>query len=188
MLVFDSPPGRHSDTGDAAAPAPQLLPAHTPTCMGCGPDNPHGLQMVAYRRADTVYADITFDHRHVGAPGLAHGGAVAAACDDLFGFTLWIAATPAVTRSLTVEYLLPVPLQLPHRITAHITERAGRQLHVSATGTGADDITRFTATAVFVAVDVDHFAAHGDLGAFGDMLAQFLARGGLAADLPDPLP
>ncbi|UMB72059.1 PaaI family thioesterase [Mycobacterium paraterrae] len=154
--------------------------------MGCGPDNPHGLQMVAYRAADTVYADITFDERHVGAPGLAHGGAVAAACDDLFGFTLWIAGTPAVTRSLTVEYLLPVPLQLPHRITAHITARTGRKLHVSATGTGIDDITRFTATAVFIAVDADHFAAHAELGAFGEMLAQFLAGSDIATNSPDP--
>lgn len=68
------------------------------------------LHLVVYRSADTVYTDVTFDERHIGAPGLAHGGAVAAACDDVLGFTLWIAGTPAVTRSLTVEYLLPVPL------------------------------------------------------------------------------
>ena len=70
--------------------------------MGCGPDNPHGLHVEVYRSADSVYADVTFDERHIGAPGLAHGGAVAAACDDVLGFTLWIAGTPAVTRSLTV--------------------------------------------------------------------------------------
>ena len=93
--------------------------------MGCGPDNPHGLGLVVYRSADVVYADVTFDERHIGAPGLAHGGAVAAACDDVLGFTLWIAGTPAVTRALTVEYLQPVPLHQPHRITAHITGRRG---------------------------------------------------------------
>jgi acyl-coenzyme A thioesterase PaaI-like protein len=141
--------------------------------MGCGPDNPHGLQMTVYRCGDEVFTDIAFDERHLGAPGLAHGGAVAAACDDLLGFTLWIAATPAVTRSLTVEYLLPVPLHRPHRISAHITGRTGRALHVAATGTGGDGVVRFTATAVFVAVDTDHFAAHGDLGDFGELLDRF---------------
>ena len=43
--------------------------------------------------------DVTFDERHIGAPGLAHGGVIAAACNDVLGLTLWIAGTPAVTRA-----------------------------------------------------------------------------------------
>lgn len=136
---------------------PDPLPPHTPTCMGCGPDNPNGLHMRVFRSGQQVYADVVFDERHIGAPGLAHGGAIAAACDDLFGFTLWIAATPAVTRNLAIGYLLPVPLHQPHRITAHIAARAGRALQVAATGTDDDGVVRFTATARFIAVSVEHF-------------------------------
>ena len=66
----------------------EALPPHTPTCMGCGPDNPNGLQMTVFLSGQQVYTDVTFDERQAGAPGLAHGGAIAAACDDLFGFTL----------------------------------------------------------------------------------------------------
>ena len=161
---------------ESAAPS-ERLPSHTPTCMGCGPDNPHGLGQVVYRSADVVYADVTFDERHIGAPGLAHGGAVAAACDDVLGFTLWIAGTPAVTRALTVEYLQPVPLHQPHRIPAHITGREGRALHVAAAGV-QEGATRFTANAVFVVVDTAHFAAHGDISGFGELLEQFSRRGG----------
>jgi len=157
---------------------PEQLPPHTPTCMGCGPDNPNGLQMKVFRSGQQVYTDVVFDERHAGAPGLAHGGAIAAACDDLFGFTLWIAGAPAVTRNLAVDYLQPVPLRQPHRITAHVHAREGRSLHVSATGTGEAGVVRFTATARFIAVDVEHFAAHGDLGAFGDMLKRFADEGG----------
>jgi len=36
----------------------------------------------------------------------------------------------------------------------------------------------FTATARFVAVDVEHSAAHGDVGAFGDMLKRFAGSNG----------
>lgn len=162
-----------------SASLPKRLPSHTTTCMGCGPDNPHGLQLVVHRRGDAVYSDVIFDERHIGAPGLAHGGAVAAACDDVLGFTLWIAGTPAVTRSLTVEYLRPVPLHQPHRITAHIRSREGRALHVMATGTDSDGAIRFTAIAVFVAVSTDHFAAHGDVSAFGGLLERFSRHGGL---------
>lgn len=64
---------------------PVLLPAHTPKCMGCGQDNPQGMKMAVYRFGDRVFSDITFDERHLGAPGLAHVGAIAAACDGLLG-------------------------------------------------------------------------------------------------------
>ena len=138
--------------------------------MGCGPQNPNGLHLVVYRSANTVYADVTFDERHVGAPGLAHGGAVAAACDDVLGFALWIAGAPAVTRSLTVEYLQPVVLHRSHRITAHIASREGRVLHIGATGTDPEGATRFTANTVFVVVTADHFAAYGDVAAFEHLL------------------
>lgn len=159
-------------------PEAQRLPSHTPACMGCGPDNPHGLHLEVYRSGDYVYADIAFDERHIGAPGLAHGGAIAAACDDLLGFTLWIAGTPAVTRSLTVEYLQPVPLHHPHRLTARIAHRTGRAIHVAGDGVGTDGVTRFTATAVFVAVDAAHFAAHGDITGFGELFAELARQAG----------
>jgi hypothetical protein len=37
---------------------------------------------------------------------------------------------------------------------------------------------RFTATARFVAVEVEPSAAHGDVGAFGDMLKRFAGSNG----------
>ncbi|WP_255375744.1 PaaI family thioesterase [Saccharomonospora sp. CUA-673] len=116
--------------------------------------------MAVYRDGDAVFTDITFDTRHRGAPGLAHGGAISMACDDLFGFVLYLVQEIAVTRTLTVDYLAPVPLDQPHRITARLQHQQGRQLHLEATGTGHDRITRFTATALFLIVDHDHFAAH----------------------------
>ncbi|WIM85919.1 PaaI family thioesterase [Candidatus Mycobacterium wuenschmannii] len=154
---------------------PSRLPFHTPTCMGCGPDNPHGFQLTVFRDGDSVFSDITFDERHSGAPGLAHGGAVAAVCDDLFGFTLWVAGTPAVTRSLTVDYLQPVPLYQPHRITAHVESRDGRALHVTGAGSSSDGMVRFTAKALFIIVTAEHFGAHGDLTAFSDVFQRLAA-------------
>ena len=162
--------------------SPQRLPAHTPTCMGCGPENPSGLRLAVYRQRDEVYADVTFDERHIGAPGLAHGGAIAAACDDLLGFTLWIAGTPAVTRNLAVEYLAPVPLHQTHRISARISARRRRALHVHGEGVGEDGITRFTATAVFIAVEPEHFAAHGDIAGFGELFDTLIRSAGRYGD------
>ncbi|EHR53555.1 acyl-coenzyme A thioesterase PaaI-like protein [Saccharomonospora amisosensis] len=153
-----------------ADPSLISLPPHHPQCLGCGPDNPAGLHLEVYRDGDSVATDVAFDARHRGAPGLAHGGAISAACDDLFGFVLYLVQEIAVTRTLTVNYLAPVPLGQPHRITARLQRRQGRRLHLEATGTGHDGVTRFIAEALFLVVDREHFTPHG---ADADVLAMF---------------
>lgn len=148
------------------------LPAHSSQCMGCGSGNPHGLQLEVYRSGERVYADHTFDEKHLGAPGLAHGGAISAACDDIMGFTLWIARTPAVTRTLTVEYRRPVPLHTPIRLTAWIDHESDRLLHIAAAGS-FDEQTYFTSSGVFVKVDVAHFRRYADVSTIDDFFANF---------------
>lgn len=137
------------------------LPPHHEQCLGCGPENPAGLHLAVYRDGDEVFTDVAFDARHRGAPGLAHGGAISAACDDLFGFVLYVIEQIAVTRTLSVDYLAPVPLGQSHRITARLHHRDGRRLHLEATGVGEDGVTRFTAQALFIVVDLNHFTHHG---------------------------
>ena len=93
-------------------------------------------------------------------------------------FYLALAAISLITVAANLlANRLPVPLHQPHRITAHITAQDGRALHVAATGTGDDGVLRFTATARFIAVSVEHFAAHGDLGEFAQMLELFARDG-----------
>ncbi|HEX4251362.1 MAG TPA: PaaI family thioesterase [Pseudonocardia sp.] len=139
------------------------LPAHSVDCYGCGPDNPAGLRMQVWREGDEVYSDVVFQPHHVGAPGIAHGGAVAAACDDLFGFMLYVVREPGVTRSLTMEYRVPTALGASHRITARLNRRDGRKLYLAATGVRADGQLCFTATAVFIVVERAHFERYGVL-------------------------
>lgn len=117
--------------------------------------------MAVHRLDDVVYVDLKFDERHRGAPGLAHGGAISAACDDLFGFVVGTIGELAVTRTLTVDYLAPVPLGAPHRITARLKLRNGRRLHLEATGVGNDGVARFGAQAVFIVVEPTHFRRYG---------------------------
>lgn len=134
------------------------LPAHHNHCLGCGPDNPHGHRLHARRHGDGVAASHTFDERHVGAPGIVHGGAVATVIDDLYGFLLYLVGTPAVTRQLTVDYLAPVLIGTTYRLKAGVTGREGRKLLVAGGLTGPDGRSVATSTAVFVTVGVDHFA------------------------------
>jgi acyl-coenzyme A thioesterase PaaI-like protein len=139
----------HGETAD--------LPPHHSNCLGCGPDNPHGHRLVARRNGDGVVAEHVFEGKHVGAPGIAHGGAVATVFDDLFGFQLYIVGTLAVTRNLQIDYLAPVLLGERYTLAADLTARDGRKLHMSARMSSATKVVA-EARAVFIAVDVNHFS------------------------------
>lgn len=139
-------------------PAPGgRLPSHSPNCAGCGQENPASLALEVDATGTGVSAVHRFDHRQEGAPGIAHGGLVATAFDDLFGFLLYRVGELAVTRTLTVDYLRPVLLGVDYRFAAAVSERAGRRLHVEASADEVEGPRVATAHATFVIVDVEHF-------------------------------
>jgi acyl-coenzyme A thioesterase PaaI-like protein len=141
-------------------PPPQggAMPPHTPPCMVCGPDAPAGYHLPVRRDGEEVRASFAFGPAHEGGPGLAHGGAVAAVCDDLLGHVLTLVGVPAVTRSLQVEYLAPVVLGQAHELRARLVEHDGRTLWIEGEGT-VDGAVRFTARGLFVQVGLRHFLA-----------------------------
>lgn len=145
---------RFDPENDDGAP----LPFHRPTCLGCGPDNPHGYHLEVYRDGDGVRTRHTFDERHAGAPGIAHGGAVATVLDDLFGFTLYLVGEPAVTGHLSVDYLAPVLVNTPYELRARLDRREGRKLFLIAEGTNEAGTVVVRADAIFVIVGMSHFA------------------------------
>lgn len=135
------------------------MPSHTPRCMGCGLDNPAGYHLAAYRRGDEVIAEYTFDQRHEGGPGLAHGGAVAAVCDDVLGHVLTLLGSPAVTRRLEVDYLKPVLLGETHRLVGRVEQVDGRKIWLTLEALAPDGQPRFTARGLFIKVGLEHFLA-----------------------------
>lgn len=120
--------------------------------------------MQVWREGDAVRARHVFDERHVGAPGIAHGGAVATVLDDLFGFLLYLIGEPAVTRHLEVGYRAPVLLGIPYLLEAGVQRREGRKLFVRAQGTDEGGAVVVEAAAVFVVVGLDHFTRGGGGG------------------------
>ena len=144
------------------------LPAHHDHCLGCGPHNPHGHHLRAVRQGDGVEAWHAFDDRHVGAPGIVHGGAVATVVDDLYGCLLFLEGGPAVTRQLTIDYLAPVLIGTTYRLRADVARRDGRKLFVAASAAGPDGRAVITSTAVFVKVGAEHFAQGSPPGVLSD--------------------
>jgi acyl-coenzyme A thioesterase PaaI-like protein len=156
----------------------RLLPSHTESCYGCGTDNACGFHLQVWRTGDEIHTDVAFDARHVGGPGLAHGGAISTVCDELLGFTVWLVGAPIVTRALTVDYLSPVRLHDPHRITARIDGQKGRAVFVRAEGVAGDGVVSFTASGVYVRVAFEHFEKFAALRKSATELSDELDRGG----------
>lgn len=150
---------RHPD-----APAPgELLGAHYDQCFGCG-DQARGLGLSA-RAGEGVSVTAAFTVRtgHQGAPGLAHGGVLAAALDETLGSLNWLQRTIAVTGRLETDFVRPVPVGAELHLEARVTAVHGRKIYCSATGRiGAPDgVVAVRAQALFIEVRVDHFIGHG---------------------------
>jgi hypothetical protein len=89
-----------------------------------------------------------------GPPTYAHGGVSALLLDHMLGYATTASGHPGMTVALRTEYRAPVPLQTPLRLTAQVTDVAGRK--VTARGlitTAAEpDVTLVEGTGTFVAV------------------------------------
>ena len=134
--------------------AGQRLPAHYRGCYGCGPDNDHGLGLEVEAAEDDqgVRASYVFTERFQGAAGYAHGGAIAALVDDLFGFVLVRVLLPAVTHELSITYHRPVQLGVDCELHARLDSRDERRLRLSATLVQNGKVA-VDSTALFVTVD-----------------------------------
>jgi uncharacterized protein (TIGR00369 family) len=71
--------------------------------------------------------------RYQGAPGMAHGGLVAALLDEACSQVARVAVSPAVTSRLEVRYLAPVPVEEPLAVEAEISDVRERRVTAEAT-------------------------------------------------------
>lgn len=150
--------------GSSAPPPGTELHSHYRHCYGCGPDLPAGLQLrLRTGEGLSVHGVFVVTQDHQGAPGLAHGGLLATAMDEVLGSLNWLLSAPAVTASLSVDFLRPVPVGSELHLLAQIVGQDGRKVYSAGTGTvdGPDGPVAITARATFVQVPLEHFRTHG---------------------------
>lgn len=158
-----SVPARPTD-----APAPgTVLSSHYDACVGCGATHPTGLRMIVEAGEGlTVHGRFTVTDDHQGAPGLAHGGLLALALDEVLGGLGWLLQTPMVTGRLQTEFVRPVPVGTTLELDAVVDGVDGRRIFCHALARDAAGHALLArAYAVFVAVSLDHFRQHGDSAA-----------------------
>ncbi len=153
-------PERHSE-----APAPgSEIASHYPRCFGCGSDHPTGLHMQVFAAEGLrIRAVFEVTEHHQGAPGIAHGGLLAAAFDEALGSLNWLLRRPAVTARLETDFRRPVPVGEQLHIDGWIAGVSGRKVYARAIGhLGAPDGPEaLTAAALFVQVGLEHFQQNG---------------------------
>ena len=87
-----------------------------------GSKNPLGLKLKPRIKNNMVVADYTFLPEHVGPPNMAHGGALAAVCDDMMGLVCFCLNQISMTINLNVNYLNPVLLGQPYHTKAWLVK------------------------------------------------------------------
>jgi acyl-coenzyme A thioesterase PaaI-like protein len=112
----------------------------------------------------TVDGIFTVMEHHQGAPGLAHGGLLTAALDEVLGSLNWLLGGPAVTGRLECDFLKPVPVGSVLHIHAEILGKERRKVFALATASlnSADGPVALEARAIFIQVSVEHFLRNGD--------------------------
>jgi acyl-coenzyme A thioesterase PaaI-like protein len=99
-----------------------------------------------------------FGTAYEGAPGLLHGGILAAAFDELLGVATVFSGGPGMTRELRVRYLRPTPIGVELSFTARLEHAEGRRLFVSAE-VEAGGVRTAEASGIFTAVGGEKFEA-----------------------------
>lgn len=151
---------------------------HYSGCFACG-ELEGGLRL-RFRTGDglTVHGVFTVEPQHQGAPGLAHGGLIAAAFDDALGTLQVFIREPAVTASLQTEFRRPVPVGTTLHLACKVDGRDGRKLWVSGEARldTPDGPVAAQATALFIVVARDHFTRHGRTEEVEQARAEWRAR------------
>ena len=124
-------------------------------CFACGRDNPEGMRLrFAYdqKRARFV-CRFRLGKRYTGPPGHAHGGIIATVLDEAMGKVNKLRQVIALTSTITVEYLKPVPLNQPLRVESRELRVRGRYHTNAAEILDAKGQILAHGQGVFVAID-----------------------------------
>jgi len=136
------------------APHPSIKPRRN-GCFACGKDNPAGMQLKFFLDESARHAICKFKlaRRYQGPPGHAHGGIIATILDEAMGKVNKCSNVLALTRTMNVEYLKPVPLGEQLTVIGRAKSVSGREYVNVAEVVGAQGEVLARSTGTFIAVD-----------------------------------
>ena len=107
--------------------------------------------------AGVVRGEVTFGPAFEGAPGIVHGGFVAALLDEALGMACIFSGGPGMTAELTTRYRHHTPIGTALEVEARLDSVDGRKIRTSGAVRHGDEIL-VEGSGLFIAVDVEKFA------------------------------
>ena len=105
-----------------------------------------------------VHGHARFGSAYEGPPNCVHGGYVAAAFDEVLGFTQSLGGRPGMTGTLTIRYRKPTPLHTDLRFEGDLVRVDGRKTFTEGR-VYAGDLLTAEAEGIFISVDFGRFVA-----------------------------
>src|SRR5262249_32511471 len=136
------------------APYPSIS-ARRNRCFACGKDNPAGMHLKFFLDESARQAICKFKlaRRYQGPPGHAHGRIIATILHEAMGKVNKLSNVLALTRTMNVEYLKPVPLGKQLTVIGRPQRVLGREYVNVAEVVGDRGEVLARSTAKFIAVD-----------------------------------
>ncbi len=107
--------------------------------------------------AQIVTGEVTFGPAFEGAPGIVHGGFVAALLDEALGMAGVFSGGPAMTAELTTRYRHHTPISTELRVEARLVSVDGRKVRTAGEVYDGDRVIA-EGVGLFIAVDASKFA------------------------------
>ena len=124
-------------------------------CFGCGPDNESGLKLefLLNEEGKRFVSNFELPYRFEGPPAHAHGGVIATILDEAMGKVSKLRGIMAVTQTMQVNYIRPVPLLTPLVTEGWEVGVNGREhFRAAEIRNGKGDVLA-TSTGTFIEVD-----------------------------------
>ena len=97
-------------------------------CFGCGPANQTGLRLDFLLADDgSVVSFPVVASAFEGHPGYLHGGIIATLLDEAMSKAVRARGSSSMTRKMEVDYLRPVPSEVPLRLEGRIVRNEPRK-------------------------------------------------------------
>ncbi len=139
-------------------------------CFGCGPQNATGLKLkfVLDEARERFVCRFRLQGRFVGPPAHAHGGIIATILDEAMGKVSKLHNLIALTSTMEITYLKPVPLLKPLVVEGWEHRVCGREHYRAAEIRNREGEVLATSKGKFIEIDPHRMFAKFLSGAVGE--------------------
>jgi len=130
-------------------------------CFACGKDNPEGMRLKFFfdEGQHRAWCEVKLPRKYQGPPCHAHGGIIATLLDEAMGKVNKLRSVVALTSSMAIEFLKPVPLSKKLTVEGSEREVEGRRHFNVAEIRDEKGQVLARSQGVFIAVDPERMKA-----------------------------